>query len=228
MAMELEDKMGCCVINEYGAFDIGNFCQSSVDDPPQVRLLTVGKPHPGLELRLVDEAGQDVAKGEAGEIIVRGPTCQGGYFLDPEATWAAWTRDGWGRTGDQGKWDEQGNLVIIGRTKDMIIRGGQNIYPQEVESLLVQHPKVLSAAIVGMPDPEMGERCCAYVVAKPGGEFTFEAMVAFLKEKQVASYKIPERLEVVESLPIVADQKVDKKALHQDIVQKIEQEKRHS
>ena len=157
--------------------------------------------------------------------MVRGPVCQAGYYLNPEATWETWSKDGWARTGDLGKWDEQGNLVIVGRAKDMIIRGGQNIYPQEIEEILMQHPKILAAAIIGMPNPEMGERCCAYLVLRSGEEFGFEDMKEYLKEKGLANYKIPERLEVMDSLPTVGGQKVDKKELRQDVVEKMEQEK---
>jgi len=224
MATRIEEKMGCCIVNDYGAYDIGNVSQATIDDPPEVRLLTVGKPHPGLEVKLVDDAGEEVPEGEAGEVMIRGPSCQSGFYLDPEATWATWTRDGWGRTGDLAKWDEQGNLVIVGRKKEVIIRGGQNIYPKEIEDLLMQHPAVLNAVIISMPDPEMGERCCAYVMPKSGQKFIFEEMTAFLKEKRIASYKLPERLEVIDSMPMVGNQKVDKQALYQDIMQKLKQE----
>jgi len=224
MAMRIEEKMGCCIVNDYGAYDIGNVSQATIDDPPEVRLLTVGKPHPGLEVKLVDDAGKEVPEGEAGEVMIRGPSCQSGFYLDPEATWATWTRDGWGRTGDLAKWDEQGNLVIVGRKKEVIIRGGQNIYPKEIEDLLMQHPGVLNAVIISMPDPEMGERCCAYVMPKSGEKFTFEEMTAFLKEKRIASYKLPERLEVIDSMPMVGNQKVDKQYLYQDIMQKLKKE----
>ena len=224
VAMRLEEKIGCRIVNDYGAYDIGNVSQTTADDPPEVRLLTVGKPHPGLEVKLVNEAGEEVPEGEAGEVMIKGPSCQSGFYLNPEATWATWTRDGWGKTGDLAKWDKQGNLVIVGRKKDVIIRGGQNIYPKEIEDLLMQHPRVLTAVIIGMPDPEMGERCCAYVMPKSRETFTFEDMVAFLKEKRIATYKLPERLEFIDSLPMVANQKVDKQALYQDISQKLERE----
>ena len=106
----------------------------------------------------------------------------------------------------------------------MIIRGGQNIYPAEVEDMLNRHPKVSDVAIIGMPDPIMGERACAYVIPKPGQDFTFEEMISFLKGKSIASYKLPERLEIVDSLPMVGEQKVDKKVLQEDITQKLKAE----
>ncbi len=148
------------------------------------------------------------------------------YFRDPEATWATWTRDGWRRLGDLGRMDEQGYLSIVGRESDMIIRGGQNIYPAEIEGLLLAHPQVSAAAVVRMPDRVMGERACAYIVLKPGGELSFEEMVSFLRDKKIASYKFPERLEVLEELPLAGGQKVDKKALEQDVAGKLKDEGR--
>ena len=128
---------------------------------------------------------------------------------------------GWTTTGDIVKFD-QGCLWILGRAKDMIIRGGQNIYPAEIEGLLNEHPKVASVAVVGYPDREMGERCCAYVIAKQGEEFTFEEMVNFLKGKQLAMYKLPERLEIVDEFPAVGDSgKVNKETLKKDIAEKV-------
>jgi non-ribosomal peptide synthetase component E (peptide arylation enzyme) len=127
--------------------------------------------------------------------------------------------------GDLARWDDEGNLVIVGRKKDLIIRGGQNIYPVEVENSLRTHPKVLDAAIVGMPDPIMGQKCCAFVVLREGSAFSFEEMVGFLKGKKFAPYKLPERLEFIECLPRVGDQqKVDKKVLEQRITEKLKSE----
>ncbi len=157
--------------------------------------------------------------------MANGPACAAGYFKDPEATWQAWTRDGWFKLGDLGKFDEEGNLAIVGRKKEIIIRGGQNIYPIEIESMLITHPKVSDVAIIGMPDPVMVERACAYVTLKSGQSFTFEELVSFLRDKNVASYKFPERLEIVDKFPMVAEgQKVDKKLLRQDITQKLKEE----
>jgi non-ribosomal peptide synthetase component E (peptide arylation enzyme) len=126
--------------------------------------------------------------------------------------------------GDLGKFDEHGNLIIVGRKKDMIIRGGQNIYPVEIENLLLTHDKVSAVAVVGMKDPIMAEKVCAYVVPRMGERLTFEEMVSFLKSKNIAPYKLPERLEILDSLPLVSGQKVDKKALEKDIARKLEEE----
>jgi acyl-CoA synthetase (AMP-forming)/AMP-acid ligase II len=147
-----------------------------------------------------------------------------GYFRDDVATKKAW-KGGWFRMGDLAKWDDNGNLVIVGRKKDLIIRGGQNIYPADVEATLKTHPSIADAVIVGMPDPVMGQRCCAYIVTEQGRELSFEEMVAFLKEKKFAPYRLPERLEIIESLPRVGEQqKVDKKLLEQRIAEALKKE----
>ena len=127
--------------------------------------------------------------------------------------------------GDLGKFDAQGNLYVVGRKKDMIIRGGQNIIPGEVENMLIAHPKILNVAIVAMPDPVMGEKACAYVIPKPGQDFTFEEMISFLKEKKIAPYKLPERLETVARFPMSGDgQKIIKTALSEDVTSKLRAE----
>ena len=138
-----------------------------------------------------------------------------------------WTRDGWYKTGDLGRFDEDGHLMIVGRKKEMILRGGQNIYPVEIEHLLLTHPHVAQVAIVKMPDPVMGERACAYVVPEGGRAFTFLEMISFLQGKGIAPYKLPERLEILDALPMVAEgQKVDKKTLEADILEKLRAEGR--
>jgi non-ribosomal peptide synthetase component E (peptide arylation enzyme) len=223
--VEIEKKIGGVIVTGLGATDWGGFTISSIDEPPEVRLLTEGKPITGVEIKLVDDGGQEVPRGEMGEVWGRGEVCLSGYYKDPEATWKAWSKDGWFRMGDLGKWDEQGNLVVVGRKKDMIIRGGQNIYPIEIENLLVSHPKVADVAVVGMPDSVMGERVCAYVVPKTWQEITLEELVSFLKGKNIAPYKLPERLEIVGRIPMVAgEQKVDKKLLQQEIASKLKAE----
>jgi non-ribosomal peptide synthetase component E (peptide arylation enzyme) len=225
LAIEAEEKMGCPIIQIYGAADFGVVCIPNPEATREVRLVTVGKPYEGCEVKLIDDDGREVGEGEVGEIMARGPACASGYYKDAEATWQAWTKDGWFKLGDLGKFDKEGNLAIVGRKKEIIIRGGQNIYPIEIESMLITHPKVSDVAIIGMPDPVMIEKACAYVTLKSGQSFTFEEMVSFLKDKNVASYKFPERLEIIDRLPMVAEgQKVDKKLLRQAIAQKLEEE----
>ncbi|MBI4332867.1 MAG: AMP-binding protein [Chloroflexi bacterium] len=210
---EAEERLGAKLIQSYGSVDFSGISMGRPDDPQDARLLTVGYPNPGNEMRLVDDSGRDVPEGEVGEIWGRGPTAISGYFKDPQSTQAVWG-DGWCRMGDLGKFDAAGRLMIVGRKKDVIIRGGQNIYPAEIEALLVTHPGVAAAAVVGMPDPVMGERACAFVAPKQGYRPGFAELTAFLQAKGIAPFKLPERMEILDSLPMVADgQKIDKKLL---------------
>ncbi len=142
---------------------------------------------------------------------------------DPEATRQAWG-NGWFEMGDLGKFDEDGNLMLVGRKKDIIIRGGQNIHPAEIENVLLTHPKISAVALVPMPDPVMGEKACAYVVPKAGEQLTFDEMTSFLRDKNMAPYKLPERFEVIGKLPLIAEQKPDKNTLRRDIAKKLEAE----
>ncbi len=222
MAMEVQQKLGCVVMHGFGAVDMGFGPSSRVEDPPEERLLTVGKTILHGNLKIIDEEGLELPRGEVGELIGGGPFGSSGYFKDPEATRQAWTDDGWYYTGDRAKFDGNGNLVIVGRIKDMILRGGQNIYPIEIENLLVTHPKVQDCAIVAMPDPVLSEKACAFVVPRPGETVTFEDLADFLRAKDIASFKIPERLEITERLPLLPEVgKVDKKLLRQEIAEKL-------
>lgn len=214
VALEAESKLGGVIINGLGATDFGGYTIHPLNAPQRKRLLTVGKPVPGMsEIKIVDNNGQEVRQGEVGEVWSRGPAAVSGYYRDPQTTALAWTPDGWFKFGDLGYLDADGDLVLVGRKKDMIIRAGQNIYPIEIETVLLNHPKIAAAAIVGIPDPVVGEKACAFVVTKGGENLNFQQMVSFLKEQKLAPYKMPERLEVVDQLPLIADQKVDKKAL---------------
>ena len=229
MAMEAEKRLGCRIVTSYGSFDGGLLCLSSIDQPCEVRWKTSGKPPAGIELRLVDDNGEDVPPGQIGEVIARGALTISGHFNDVDATIASWGclgKDGWFKTGDLARFDASGNLSIVGRKKDMVLRGGQNIYPQEIENLLLTHPKVGQAAVVPMPDPVMGERACAYIAPKKGKTFTFDEMTSFLRKCRIASFKIPERLEIRDSLPIGELGKVMKPQLVADIHQKLQAEEK--
>ncbi|MBI4286818.1 MAG: AMP-binding protein [Chloroflexi bacterium] len=217
IAEAAERKIGCKLVQFYGAVDAGGIATLSVTEPAEIRWTTVGRPYPGNELKLVDENGKEVGPGEVGQVMTRGPTNDVAYYRDPEATRQAWSPDGWCHPGDLGRWHAGGNLMIVGRQKDVIIRGGQNIYPIEIETLLHAHPCVASVAVVRMPDPVMGEKACAFVVPQPGCNFTFDDMISCLKSHKIAAYKLPERLEVRDSLPLAGEQKIDKKALEKQI-----------
>ncbi len=221
VALECEEKFKCPILQNYSSIDCSIGFISSPSDSREVRLTTVGKPFAGAQLKIAGENGQELPAGRIGEVTLRGPAGASGYYKDPESTRQAWSPEGWFRMGDLGKVDESGNLTLVGRKKDMIIRGGQNIYPQEIEALLIDHPKVAAVAVVAMPDPIMGEKACAYIVPRPGESFSFEDMTSFLKSRGIAAFKLPERLEIVDRLPMVAGQKVDKKALQRELIAKL-------
>jgi len=221
LAREAEEKLGGLVLNTYGAVDWGGVVFTAPDDPPEIRYFTVGRPWVGTEVRLVDDAGRVVAKGETGELQGRGPSCSSGYYGSPEACVNAWTSDGWLPLRDMGRWDEKGNLLIIGRKDELIIRGGQNIQPAEIENHLVANPKVKQAAIVGMPDPVMGQKVCAYIVPETADGLSLEEIVSFLRARQLAPYKLPERLELVDKFPMVSDTKINKRILAAEIAEKL-------
>jgi len=226
VAEEVEEKMGCRIVSLYGGLDTGFECATSVDDPPEVRRTSVGKLlRPGTQLKLIDEQSNVVPQGEVGEMVVKTEGAGISYYKDTEATHKRLDQEGWYHTGDLAKYDKQRNIYIVGRRKDVIIRGGQNIYPAEIEGVLITHPKVADVAIVPMPDPIMGEKACAYVINKPGHMLTFDEMISFLIEKRTAKYKLPERLEIIDNFPMSGDgQKVLKKELVEQITRQLQLE----
>jgi non-ribosomal peptide synthetase component E (peptide arylation enzyme) len=222
IAEEAEIAFGAVITSDLGTQDMGSVSGCRVEDSKDLRRRTVGRMLPGNKVRLLDkDTGQPVPDGEPGVLYFRGPHAPAGYYRDETLTSTVFDPDGWTTTGDIVKFDQE-CLWILGRAKDMIIRGGQNIYPAEIEGLLNEHPKVASVAIVGYPDREMGERTCAYVIPKAGQQFTFDEMIEFLKGKKLAMFKLPERLEVVPEFPAVGDSgKVNKETLKEDIAQKV-------
>lgn len=211
LADELEGRTKGRVLSVYGATDFGGWAAPSLDDPPAVRHCTVGQPRGGTQFRIVDHAGRGLPRGEVGEILGAGSCCVRGYYADPDLTEERW-HDGWFRTGDVGRFDEKGNLVILGRTRDLIIRGGENIVPEEVEMLLRMHPAVAQVAVVGVPDAVLGQRVCACVVPAPHPPATLETLREHLRAKGLAHFKLPERLVLLPVLPLVGD-KIDRLGL---------------
>jgi non-ribosomal peptide synthetase component E (peptide arylation enzyme) len=225
LGIRAEKALGARYVQTYGTMDAGSpIATFSINDPPEVRVGTVGRPYFEGTFKMVDENGQELPEGEIGEVAYRGPCCASGYYKGEDLNKEFW-RDGWYFTGNQGKFDEHGNVIILGRKRETIIRGGQNIFPIEIENLLMQHPKVSDVSVVRMPDRVMGEKACAYVVPRRDQVITFEEMVSFLKDKKLAPFKLPERLEILDALPLVpAAQKVDKIKLEKDIARKLELE----
>jgi 2,3-dihydroxybenzoate-AMP ligase len=193
-----------------------------LDDPDEVVCTTQGRPlSPGDEVRLVDELDQDVQPGEAGSLLTRGPYTPRGYYRAQEQNARAFTPDGWYRSGDIVRRRPDGNLVVEGRDKDMINRGGEKISAEEVENLVYRLPQVAQVAAVAMPDPDLGERVCLYAVLKPGNTLTLEDIRALMADAGVARYKVPERLEVVDEIVTTKVGKIDKKALRADVASRL-------
>jgi acyl-CoA synthetase (AMP-forming)/AMP-acid ligase II len=177
------------------------------------QLASVGVAHPSVELRLLDESGLDVPVGEMGEVCVRSAAVMRGYWNDPEATGEV-LKDGWLHTGDIGRLDASGYLYLLDRKKDMIVSGGSNIYPREVEEVLIVHPAVASVAVIGTPDRHWGESVHAVVVLEPGASVTAAELIAFC-ESRIASYKKPRTVEFVSELPVSGVGKVLKRELRE-------------
>lgn len=182
--------------------------QSLVDDPIDKRCETVGRVHPHLEVKIVDGAGQIVPVGTSGELCTRGYSVMKGYWDDAEKT-ADSIRDGWMHTGDLAVLDDQGFCAIVGRVKDMIIRGGENIYPREIEEFLIRHPKVSDVQVFGIPDVRFGEEVCAWAVAAPGSDLSAEELKTFCAG-QIAHFKIPRHIRIVDELPMTITGKPQK------------------
>lgn len=224
------DEKGGTICNGYGAGDGGWATTARPMDPHKTRTETVGPSHPGMRVRVIDDDGQELPVGEVGEVIMRGGGCCFGYFDDEERTREVYNvggpREGWFHSNDAGTIDEHGNLTIVGRLDDMIIRGGQNVYPAEIEDVLMEHPAVAEAAVIGVPDPELGERVGAYVVVADGKTITHEAIVEWFESKGLAKFKWPERVETVDELPRSPGGKIEKPALRADVEEKLREEGR--
>jgi non-ribosomal peptide synthetase component E (peptide arylation enzyme) len=170
-----------------------------------------------MGLRLIDAHGREVPPGAEGEIAAAGPSVHLGYHKNPTANAELFTADGWFRTGDLGQRDAAGNVRIVGRLKEIINRGGQKFFPREIEELLYTHPKILHAAIVGVPDPRLGERNCLCVIPRLGAPLSLAEIVDFLKDR-VATYKLPEVLEVFDDFPFTPTGKLQRHVLTQHVV----------
>jgi 2,3-dihydroxybenzoate-AMP ligase len=184
------------------------------DDPPDVQLETVGRPVcEDDELMLLDDDDEIVAFGETGELCVRGPYTLRGYYGVPEYNARQFTADGFYRSGDLLRQHPSGNYMVEGRKKDLINRGGEKISAEEIENLILSHPAVKNVACIAIPDPDMGERMCACVLLRPGGALTLDELKAFLAAKEIAKFKLPERLEIMDDFPLSTFGKVSKKDL---------------
>ncbi len=213
LAEKLRTRLGVPVVVRYACTESVTVTGTLADDPPEVLLHTVGRPGPGVELRLVDDDGNEVPPGQTGIVTLRSPVGMRGYWNDPERTAETRSDDGWITTSDLGMLRDDGNLVLQGRASEMYIRGGYNVYPLEVERVLEDHPLVARAAVVGMPAPVIGEVGVAFVEATdPANPPTQDELRAFAKER-MADYKAPDHVVVVDALPLTPVLKIDKRAL---------------
>jgi cyclohexanecarboxylate-CoA ligase len=217
-------RLGCAISAGWGMTENGLATCNGLRDPEDKVVGSDGAPLPGMELRVVDADGAPVPAGVEGDLLVRGAAQFVGYFRRPQFTAEAHTADGWFKTGDRGTLDADGYLAITGRSKDLIIRGGENIPVVEVENLLYTHPKIAGVAIVAIPDPRLGERACAVVIPREGEALTLGEIVAFLERHQLARQKLPERLELVSEFPMTPSGKIQKYRLRELVNERIKAE----
>jgi len=223
--LKTQQLIPSCFVQENFGMSEGMLFFVRLDDPQEVKLETCGRPIcPDDEVRLVDGEGREVAPGEVGELTCRGPYTLHGYYGAPEYNAKQFTRDGYYCSGDLMRRHPSGNYVVEGRKKDLINRGGEKISAEEIENLILSHPAVQNAACVPVPDPNLGEKMCACVILKSGFEFSMDDLTDFLKTKQIAKFKFPERIEIMSDFPVSAFGKVSKKALVELVTKKLEQE----
>ena len=203
-----EQKFGCRILEGYGLSE-GSAALTGHSLEMERRAGSVGKPLPDVEVLVADENDQPVPVGELGEVLARGPNIMKGYYNMPDESREA-LRNGWLHTGDMGRFDEDGYLYIVERKKDLIIRGGFNVYPRDVEEVLSRHPAVIEAAVIGVPSERMGEEVKAFVVTR--APVDAETLLAYCRES-LANYKTPSEIEFINALPRNAVGKIDKKEL---------------
>lgn len=209
LAEALHGRFGCSLQNIYGTAESMIISWTGLDDPWERAATTVGRPAPGVRVRIVDDARQPVPAGETGEIAVRTSQMMLGYYRDPTLTAQALDADGWFYTGDLGQIGADGYLRVTGRKKDMLIRGGEKVYPEEVEQALARHPAVRRAGVIGVPSPAGGDAVWAFLELHGGAPLTPRAALEFARG-QLAPFKVPEQVRFVERLPVTATGKVQR------------------
>jgi long-chain acyl-CoA synthetase len=208
---QFEETFGCTVLEGYGLSETSPVASFNHRGRPR-KAGSVGTPIAGVEMKVVDDHGRDLPVSEVGEIVIRGHNVMKGYWKNPQATADAIDGDGWFKTGDMARIDEDGYFFIVDRKKDMIIRGGYNVYPREIEDVLYEHPAVREAAVIGVPHDELGEEVAAVVALKSGSSVAPEQLRAYVKER-VAAYKYPRHVWYVDELPKGSTGKILKRAI---------------
>lgn len=212
---------GCQTLSLYGRSENFLTTMCTVHDPAERSATSDGSALEGAAIKVVDAVGDEVPRGEEGDISYKGPSHMIEYYRNDEETKALFTPEGFSRSGDLGTMDDDGFVRVTGRLKDIVIRGGMNISAREIEDHLLDHPKISSVAVVGMPDERLGEKVCAYVVPMGTEEVTLDEVVAHLKSHRVATQKLPERVEIVNAMPMTATGKIQKHVLRSDIAKKL-------
>ncbi|MGH4006818.1 MAG: (2,3-dihydroxybenzoyl)adenylate synthase [Pseudonocardiaceae bacterium] len=224
-ATAVERGLGCRVQQVYGMSE-GFLAFTRLDDPDDVVRHTQGRPiAPGDEVRIVDAAGRPVTPGATGELWTRGPSTIPGYLAPPEVNRAVFGDDGFYRTGDLVRMSESGNLIVVGRVKDVINRAGEKIAADDIEDALRAHPEVAAAAVVAMPHPDYGEAVCAVVVGRNAAAPSLRSVRTLLEQRGFARYKLPERVELVDTLPLTGVGKVDKVRLRRTVADRLAAER---
>jgi cyclohexanecarboxylate-CoA ligase len=224
LVIDARERLKCAISAGWGMSENALVTVNRIDDAPEKVFGTDGCCLVGMEVKVVDEHGEALSAGQEGDLLCRGPQHFAGYYQRPQVTADSFVGDGWFNTGDRAVLDQDGYISISGRSKDIIIRGGENIPVVEVENLLHKHPNVLNVAIVAMPDPRLQERACAYVIPQPGESFTFDEMIAYLLDQQLAKQYLPERLELVDAFPMTPSGKIQKYVLRQQIAEQMANE----
>ena len=214
LARALHERFQAPIEQYYGMNETGNITWTALDDPPEIAATTVGKPAPGVHLRIVDDDRRPLPDGERGEVAVKTSQMMLGYYRSPELTAQVLDDEGWFYTGDVGYVGDDGNLRLVDRKKDLIIRGGQNVYPAEVEAYLDLHPAVQRSGVVGVPNELGGEAVWAYVQLVPGAEVSAIELRSFCRGK-IASFKVPSQVRFVDRLPLSVTDKVQRYKLRE-------------
>jgi fatty-acyl-CoA synthase len=194
--------------------------QCATDDPLERRVATVGRMQPHIEVKIVDPEGRIVPRGTPGELLTRGYSVMLGYWNDEERTREAIDAARWMHTGDLATIDAEGYCNIVGRIKDMVIRGGENIYPREIEEFLYRHPKIQDVQVIGIPDPRYGEELCAWIRLRDGMSATAEEIRAFC-QGQIAHYKIPRYVKFVDDFPMTVTGKIQKFVMREQMIREL-------
>ncbi len=221
LVKDINEKLGCKFINSYGGTE-GQQVMTRLDYHQATAHTNVGRPTcPCSTYKVIDANEKELPLNMQGELVVKGPDVFTGYYNSSEENRKAFTSDGFFKTGDMAKIDDSGIITLTGRIKDIVLRGGENVSPVEIEGLLITHPAVDQVSVIGMPDTLLGERICAYVQIRPGAKLSFEGLISYLKGNGASVLQLPERVEFIDNLPLTKAGKSDKKHLREDIRRKL-------